>query len=271
MGAKESGQSFIAGVLAKLPDADRAAAQALFAKPEAEAAIALIGDGVLARSEFSRQMDDLKKKTEELDARQDTLSAWWEQNENALKDYLVIKPEYDKLKGAPNPNPNPNPNPTPAPAGLTQEQIAAELDARDRGFASAFSLGINLATQHLHMFNEPLNMTELLGDPNLGRPIKGDPNGRTYGLQDAYNTKHGTRVAEKQQAARQAEIEKEVQKRLAEERAKNPQPMPYPLRDAQPSPLDALTAERKPSDFTVESAVAEYDRLSQARQQAAGV
>jgi hypothetical protein len=75
-------------------------------------------------------------------------------------------------------------------------------------------------------------------------------------------------VTEKQTAARAAEIEKEVQKRLTEERAKQPQHMPFPLRDPSPSPLDALQAtDRKPADYSVDTAVAAYDRLQDARRQ----
>ena len=60
MGAFESGQSFIAGVLAKLPAEQQAQAKAIFDAAEAKDAVALIGDGALARSDYSRHMDELR-------------------------------------------------------------------------------------------------------------------------------------------------------------------------------------------------------------------
>src|SRR5258706_4057973 len=136
MGAKESGQSFLAGVLAKLPEADRAAAQAIFEKPEAEQAIVLVGEGALARPDYSKAMDEVTKLKTELEDERNTLTTWFTDNQAALKDYLVIRPEYDKLKGNP---PTPSPKPEPPPA-FDQKALDETLDQRDRAFAGALSL-----------------------------------------------------------------------------------------------------------------------------------
>lgn len=264
MGAKESGQSFIAGVLAKLPEADRAAAQAILSKPEAEAAVVLIGDGVLARTDYSKNMDAIKVKEDELAAKQQELSEWFAPNEAALKEYLVIKPEYEKLKA----DPNHKPNPAAPLTGLTkadlEKELATVIEQNNRAFAGALALATDLSARHSVMFGEALNTTELLGDPKLGRPVEGDPN-RVYGLQDAYNTKHGARVTTKAQEAETARINKMVDEQVAT-KLRGMTQHPFPLRDPNPSPLDALTnADRKPDSYTVDSAVAEFDRLNQAR------
>lgn len=259
MGAKESGQTFLAGVLAKLPEADRAAAQAIFGKPEAEAAVVLVGEGALARPDYSKHMDDLTKKTGELDARQTELNEWFAANEAALKEYLTIKPEYDKLKGT-------TPLvPKPPVAGLTKEEIDEQLEARDRSFAGALALSMNLASRHLHMFNEPLDTSELLANPKLGRPIDGQP-GRVFGLQEAYDEKHGARVTAKHTDAETARINKMVDEKVAEKLKGVNSQHPFPLRDPNPSPLDALAdTTRKTADYSVDSAIAEYERLQQTR------
>ena len=64
------------------------------------------------------------------------------------------------------------------------------------------------------------------------------------------------------------EIESLVEKRLAEERAKNPGGQPFPLR-SEPSVLDVLSQTNgnkpDPSAYTVDAAVAEYTRLQSLR------
>ena len=256
MGAKESGQSFLAGVYAKLSEADRAVAQAIFEKPEAEQALVLIGDGVLARPDYSKAMNELKE-------RQDALTTWFGENETALKEYLVIKPEYDKLKGG-NPNPNPNPKPDPPPA-FDQKALDEQLENRDRAFAGALSLTVRLVQEHGKMFpGEILDTDELLADARLGRPIQGQP-GRVFGIRDAYAAKYGEKVVAVQKKAEDDRINKMVEERLIEERKKNPPNQPFPIRDASPSPLDALTVKDGPAQHTVDTAVAEYERLQASR------
>ena len=60
MGAFEDGSSFLAGVLAKVPEDLRAQVKAAFERPEAKDAVTLLGDGVLARSDYSKHMDQLR-------------------------------------------------------------------------------------------------------------------------------------------------------------------------------------------------------------------
>ena len=267
MGALEAGQEFLAGVLAKLPTELQAQARELFGKPEAKDAVLLVGDGALARPAFSKAMDDLKAKETELNAKLTNLNGWYTENKAALEEYVTIKPEYDTLKAGGKTPPPADPNkPTPPvdPRKVVEEvmseqgpqyiQIAAWL--HDKG------------QEHRDLFGERLNTQEITSNPKLGRPIAGQP-GRVFSLQDAYNEKYGDRVATKQKELTEKSFNDEVEKRLVAERAKLAG-QPFPLRgDASPSVLDVLATKDGPAAHTIDSAVAEYERLQSARAQGA--
>ena len=84
MGAFESGQTFMAGVLAKLPAEQRAQAEAVFNNAEAKEAVTLIGDSVLARSDYSRNMDASGEKETALTDYYTRLDGWYKDNQDAL-------------------------------------------------------------------------------------------------------------------------------------------------------------------------------------------
>lgn len=255
--ASDAGKSFLAGVFAKLTPEQRTQAEAIFNSADATPALEVLGTGALAQPEISRQLDTLRSQREELEARQTELTNWFTENEAALKEYVVIKPDYDKLKGT-----KPVADPPPA-TGFTKEEIAAELERRDRSFAGALALSVNLAQRHLQAFNEVLDMNDLLADPKLGT-VTDRNSGKVYGLQDAYDTKHGERVRTKATEAETARIQKLVDAGVAERMRATPHP--FPLRDSSPSPLDALTVtDRKPDSYTVDSAVETYEKLQQVR------
>jgi len=257
--ASDAGKSFIAGVLAKLPEAMRGQVQTVFESADAVPALEVIGTGALAQPEINRSLDDLRKKAADLDDLRERNNTWYAENKAALEDYLKIKPEFDTLKAGGGGGGGGNP----PPAGPTKEEIAAALDTRDRSFAGALALTMDLSAKHMHMFAEPLNTTELLSNPKLGTEI----NGKVFGLMDAYNEKHGERVTTKLAETENARIQKLVDAGVAEKLKALPQNQqhPFPLRDPSPSPLDALSAERKPADYSVDSAVAEYERLQGTR------
>lgn len=261
--ASDSGRSFLDGVLAKLPEDQRATVRA--AIEANEGALEVLGSGALGQAEINRQFTELTKQREtlesqrtELVAQGEKLTSWYDANKGALDDYLAHKEVIEKLKTG-------NGGTVIENKGLTAEEVAAMMEARDRAFAGAFALGTNLSAAHLHMFNEPLNMQELMADPKVGTVID-RASGKVYGLQDAYNAKYGEKVAERHKAIEDKRIKDLVDQGVQERLKALPQNQqaPYPLRDSG-SPLDALTADRKPSDYSVDSAVAEYNRLQQAR------
>lgn len=256
MSVTEAGKAFLAGVLAKLPEHLRAQAEAVWAVPEATDALNAMGEGALARSDYSRNMDELRTKRDELDAIHQEQLAWWERSRGTVEEYQRLKPELERLKSGGNGGDKPV---------FDEESLARTLEQRDRSYAAAMALVQKISLQHFRDFQEVLDTDELINDPRLGQPLKGQ-SGRSFGLQDAYLAKYGDRVSLRAKEAREAEINKLVQDRLAEELAKRPMSQPFPLRSAEPSPLDALTTEKGPAQHTLDSAVAEYDRLQQVRQ-----
>jgi len=258
MGAFESGTEFLAGVIAKLPAELQAQAKELFGKPEAKDAILIVGDGALARPDYSKAMNELKTKEIELQGKLDNLNAWYVDNEAALKEYLAIKPEYDTLKakgGTPPADPT-KPIPPADPRKVVEEVLAQE----GRAYVDLTSWLISKAMAHRSMFGEDLDVSALTADPRLGKPVAGQP-GRVFSIPDVYAAKYGERVATKQKEATEKAFNDEVEKRLTIERAKLAS-QPFPLRgEASPSVLDVLATKEGPAAHTLDSAVAEYERL----------
>lgn len=262
MGAFESGQSFLAGVLAKLPEGQRAQAEAVFNAAEAKEAVTLLGDGALARGDYSRHMDDLREKEQALTTYYTQLDGWYKDNQTALTEARDVRARGGDPAAPAAASGSPGlQSPAMTPEQIRQIANDAINDAgRDYIAVSAF-----IATQgdwHRHVFGEPLDATELVNNPKLGRPIVGQP-GRVYSLQDAYNEKYGARIHEKQQAAEEERFNAEVEKRLTE-RTRASASQPFPLR-SESSPLDVLSIKDGPASHTLDSAVAEYERLVAAK------
>jgi hypothetical protein len=271
MGAYESGQSFIAGVLAKLPQEQRAQAEAIFNDAAAKEAVALIGDGALARSDYSRHMDSLREKEQSVTDYYTKLDGWYKDNAAALQAAKdagaggagrtgMIDSGASAAAAAAGGNGH-------APASaMTPEQIRQIAnDAINEAGKDYIAVSAFLTTQgawHSHVFGEPLDMTELVNNPKLGRPVLGQP-GRVYSLQDAYQEKYGDRIAQKNKEADDRRINDEVEKRYRE-RTQASAGQPFPLR-SEASPLDVLSTKEGPAAHTLDSAVAEYERLVSAK------
>lgn len=256
--ALESGKSLIDLVLAKLPESLRGDVQKSFLAPEATEALTLLGDSALARSDYSKQMDDIRLQTEKLKADQavvtgdfERLQEWYEPRKNLLDKYPTLDAVEAAIKaGGGTPNPNPNPNPAPA-VGLTRAEIDALLIERDKGYAGVLGLGIEVGSRHLHMFGEPPDMRGVI-DIATKRGIS---------LDAAYSEKYGDRLKAKADEAEAARIKQLVDAGVAE-RMKQAGPGAFPLRNGSPSVLDIFDSQTdKPANHTVDSAVAEYDRL----------
>jgi hypothetical protein len=269
MGAFESGQSLMASVLAKLPESSRAQVEAAFQSAEARDAVTLIGDSALARSDYSKHMDGIRAQTEELKGKEqqlvsefERLNSWYEVNKTALDDYKTLKATGNG--GHPHPSPTPTP-PKPDPAVDIRKTVDDAIADAGRDYVNLNMFTIDQAMRHYQMFGEAPDMQALGSNPKLGKPIAGQPN-RIFSLQDAYNERYGERVAQKQKDAEDARINAEVEKRLVEERKKLTG-QPFPIRDASPSVLDILSTKDGPAAHTIDSAVAEYERLQSARGQ----
>lgn len=257
MGAYESGRAFIDQVLAKIPEDKRAAAKALFDDPGAKDAVTLVGDGALARTDYSKSMDTVAKQKADLDAKLANLNEWFTDNEAALKEYTTIKPEYDKLKTT---GEKPKPDETIDPRKVA-EQVLSE---QGRDYLAATAWLNDRARAHERMFpGETFDSLAMLNDPRLGKPVSGQP-GRIVSLPDLYEEKYGEKVRAKQKEDSDRKFNDEVTKRVTEEIAKR-QSQPFPLRsDASPSVLDHLSDDKR-TEHSVDSATALYESLQAAR------
>jgi len=261
MGAFESGQSFLAGVLAKLPEEQRAQAKAIFDAAEAKDAVVLLGDGTLARTDYSKSMDGLRDKEKALNEHYERLNAWYDVNKGALDEAKELREKGGG--GAPVvKEPDKVLSPSASTAAITADQVREMVDTAGRDLVAISSFIATQAGQHYAMFGEPLNALEIAQNPKVGRPIAGQP-GRIFSLDDAYREKYGERLAAKHKEAEDKRINDEVEKRLAE-RNKASATHPFPLR-SESSPLDVLTTKDGPAAHTLDSAVAEYERLQAAR------
>lgn len=271
--ASDAGKAFMAGVLAKLPESARAQAEAVFAAAEAEGALEVIGTGALAQPEINRKLDEIAKLNADLKAKQDEANelytrndTWYKANVTALKEYPTLKAELDRLKAGGDPDDPPR---VPIMDKKTiEETIASLLDSqlteRERGYVDVVAFMQDKGFAHQQLFGTAPNMRELTSHPKLGKPIIGQP-GRVYSLDDAYNEKYGEAVTAKHKEAHDKSIEDEVQKRLAEERKKFTE-HPFPLRGGpQPAALDVLETKEGTAAHTVDTAVALYETLQQAR------
>jgi hypothetical protein len=264
--ASDAGKSFLAGVFAKLPESLRSSVESAFAAADAESALEVIGTGALAQPEISRRLDELRSQQDELEAKRaeseriyQQQAEWWKANEPKVKAYDQIKPEYDRLKtGGTGVTTTGN-------TGPSAEDLRKEFEAK---LAELQSDGMNvmgfmttLGVQHFKDFGELINWSELRSDRHLGKPM---PDGRTYGLQQAYEAKYGEQITARRQKAEAERIDKLVEERWKERMKSSDQP--FPLRNQAPSVLDVLeNATDGPEKHTLDTAASLYEQLAAQR------
>ena len=267
---KDTGSTFLAGILAKLSPEDRQKGEEVLAQLTSlgdGSVLGAIGDGVLAQGEFSRQMNELRERTTAVEAERTRLeevaqqqqytyeaqTAWFEEKQADLQ-------ELDRLRkaggsGGGNGNGNGNPNPRPSdpqvPKGLTGE----DLEAFRRDITSAF-LGYDqdkndLIRTHFAAFGTIPDFNQLMQHPKI----------RELGLKGVYQIVHKDQL----DAHVKAEERKREDAIRADERGKimaQQVSMPYPLAGEPPieggSPLDVLTGVQ---DQVVDKATAHYQEI----------
>jgi hypothetical protein len=249
--ALDSGKAFIDGVLAKLPEGLRESARAAFTAPEAADALTAVGDGVLARADYSKMMDDLRVKEETLTSDFDRLNTWFETIKPKAEGYDALAAEVVRLKGQP-----PTVVRDDKPAGMTDADFDKKIEERERAAATYFNTTNALSLKHFQTFGDVLDLNDLVVFAQKSRlPIL-----------DAYQQKFAEPLQKKAQEQEDLRINKLVEAKLVEERKRSGGDQPFPLKNSSPSVLDILEQpDRKPTDHTVDTAVAEYDRLQSAR------
>lgn len=247
--ALETGKTLLDSVLAKLPENLRDAAKTAFAAPEAADALTELGARGLAQSDYSRQMDDIRRKDQELaDAQAEIARVHKEQTDW----YAANKPaldEYNRIKAGG--TPPAAPVPPAAPAGISKEDLDKVLGDRDRSYAQVLGITSTMTAQHYKDFGEVLNVADLIAFAEKNR----------LPLADAYAQKFAEPIKARNDKLESERIEKLVAERLATERAQHAG-QPFPLRNADPSVLDNLTKESDKSQYSADAAAAEYARLT---------
>ena len=123
--ALETGKSLLDAVLAKLPESLRDSAKTAFAAPEAADALTELGARGLAQSDYSRQMDEIRRKEQELATAQSQINEvatqqtdWWNVNKPALEEYTRLKASGSVTPPAVTP---------PASTGISKEDLEKYL------------------------------------------------------------------------------------------------------------------------------------------------
>jgi hypothetical protein len=267
--AIDAGKTLAEQILAKLPESLRASVSAAFAAPEATDALTLLGDSALARADYSRNMDALKAKETELNTKADTLTedytklnTWFAEKKTDLEEYGKIKADPAYKPGVPASKKDDLPTGFDASKYVAREDFNKSMSEQQLLAANYLALQNVLTLKHYDDFKEVLDTRELLADKSLGRQL---PDGRVYGLVDAYQTKYSEKLSARDKVVEDARIQKLVDEQLRE-RMKGMPPAMVPMRGGS-SPLDLLEAGTKaePGQFSADAAAAEYQRLTEAR------
>lgn len=260
----DAGSSFLAGVLANLPEADRAKGEELLNQFKAlgnGAVVAAIGDGVLAQGDYSSHMDTLRARQLELETEQQRLeearrateetyqqqTEWWTKNQNLLK-------EAQRLKASGHGNGNPNPSEGAPVAGISPEDVQKLLDTKLRETAGAFlqfsADKDEITAAHFKKFGQPPDYSALYAHPKVNE----------LGLKGVYHLVYKEQLDTWEQTAakqREEEIRRDERQRVQAQMTQ----MPYPVGSdptAGSSPLDVLTGAQ---DQVTDKAVAHYHQI----------
>lgn len=256
MDLTQVGKQFLSEVLANIEEADRAAVEAAFGK--SSKAVEALGAGAKRQSEFSRSMDELRasqakltKDAEDLAAAKATVQStyekqteWWEANKAALA--ARTTEENPALT---------SPKPAEIPADVIRR---ADLDEAGRGVVGFTAYTIKLALRHAREFpGEELDIQDLA---NKAAATKGQKT-----IEDIYQDLYGAKLKEKVDAARTADIQRQVNDGVQAALKAQRSGTPYPLASMAGSPLDVLTTKPDTSQYTVDAAADEYNRLVAAK------
>lgn len=221
----ELGKQFLSDLLARVPEESRAA---LAAVVEDEGIATFAGEGVLRQQDYSRSMNDLSAKHQEL-------TTWYDANKAALAAATQGRTG----------------DPTPQPTGLAMADVEKVITERERGVATYIAAATDLSLKHFQEFGERLNLTELLADPEVTK----------LGILGVYDRKFAGRYQEKATKAETDRVEARVAERLVEERKKFVS-APYPVTAQEPSPLDALEPAAPGAEkFSPQAMTDEYNQL----------
>ena len=253
MGALETGQAYLQQVLAKLPESQRPAAEAIFLDAQAQAALTELGAGVLRQQDYSRNLDAIaleKKAANDLYLQN---KAWYDQNKADLESLPQLLAETERLRALEG-----RPNPAPAAPPQNPATPANAVSADDLQGIIRESLGLHaviptLIASHQVRFGEVLSEEQMIG------LIQQAQQGQRS-LKAQYAITFGEKLQAKSAEEEAAKVKKIQDEAIASYQRANPN-MPYPVRPTGTSPLDHLTTPIDPASLTPDALAAEYNAL----------
>jgi hypothetical protein len=241
---------FLAGVLASMPEADRA---------KAEARLIELEEGGLRQADYSKVVAEARAAKTEADDLLARNQAWFTEREAALKEVDTLRA---RVAAGGDPKPVVGDQGFKLPEGLiTKDELTKILDATERGAVGFISEANVLSLKHYKDFGEVLNITELMMDPSVQK----------IGLKGVYEQKFKEQITAKAKAADDAraeafrvEGEQRALQRMQQQRGPG-----YPVVGNEPSSLDALEAARatdgKVQVKSLDDMASEYARLNASR------
>lgn len=251
MGALEAGTQYLQQVLAKLPESQRPAAEAIFLDAQAQAALTELGAGVLRQQDYSRNLDAIaleKKAANDLYLQN---KAWYDQNKADLDSLPQLLAETERLRaleGKPPATPPAAP-PVPNPNAVSADDLQGIIRE---------SLGLHaviptLIASHQVRFGEVLSEEQMIG------LIQQAQQGQRS-LKAQYAITFGEKLQAKSAEEEAAKVKKIQDEAIASYQRANPN-MPYPVRPSGTSPLDFVKSPIDPASLTPEALAAEYNAL----------
>lgn len=237
---RAAGKAFVDNLLAKVPEADRAAVAAALQRDDI---LDLAGDGALRHDEFSRLADNLRAREEIVQRTAEEQSSWYRDNQKLLEEAAALKRAGGGRR-------EPEEEPIVTQPQLKKEDIVATVapiigQIEQDGVRLMGRLS-TIGVRHLHEFGEVLDAEQLMESAAKNK--------RT--VDEEYNAS----VAERRQtrsaealAKQIAEAEERGRKKGIEETIAAGGKQPYPVGESAPSTLAGLGA--KPEDFSLTAVV----------------
>ena len=243
---------FLAGVLALVPETDRAKAEARLIEME---------EGELRQSDYSKVVSEARAAKVAADKLLADNQAWFAERKAALEEVDTLRARV--AEGTTHVDPlKPTPEFKLPEDVITAKKMQERLNVVEREAVGFIAQTNALTMKHYQQFGEILDINDLLADPRV----------QQIGLQGVYAEKFKDPIAAKAKAADEAkaeafrvEGEKRALERLASQRGPG-----YPVVGNEPSSLDAIEAARLAGDGKVsvkslDELADQYTRLSASR------
>jgi hypothetical protein len=231
----EAAKTFLEGIVAKLPADKQQAFRDQFMVEDA--VLSAVGDGVMARSDYSAQTQQLKRDRDALDAYYAENSPKVERANKLLERFPdgVIPDDFGT---EPPPPPAAKPVDVAAIEQVVLGKVGKRVEDSERGAAAFMAKLTDMSNKHFATFGEHLNTSEMVNDPRVYE----------VGLDGLYQEKFRDKYQAKADAELNAKIEAAKKEgrdaAVAELRAAGGQ-QPYPTPNAARNPvMAALAAEQ---------------------------